>query len=122
MAGRVVLIWPFAFQQLFSSPIFTLCFPICSHRVAAMVPDHGSGVEPHRPPLFLHPPANIDVITGDTKLRVESADRPEVSFAERHVAAGNVLCLLVREQDVDWAAGCIGYTISDRSVARRWNV
>src|SRR5215472_16002785 len=112
MAGGVVLIWPFAFEQRLSLPIVQLLFPIGSHRVPAMVPDHSSGVEPHRPPLFLQPSANVDIITGDTKLRVESPDRPEVSFAERHVAAGNVLCLLVSEQDVDWTAGCIGDTIT----------
>src|SRR5262245_35717534 len=102
MAGRVVLGWPFAFEQRFSLPIGRLLFPLRSDRVPAWVPDHSGGVEPHRPPLFLQPPANVDIITGDTKLRVESPDRPEGSFAERHVAAGNVLCLLVREQDVDW--------------------
>ena len=87
-----------------------------------MVPDHGRGVETHRPALFLQPPANIDVITRDTKLRVKSADRLEGSFAERHIAAGNVLRLLIGKEDMDWAAGCIGHTISDRSVARRCDV
>jgi hypothetical protein len=87
-----------------------------------MVPDHSRGVETHRPALFLQPPTNINVITRDTKLRVKSTDRLEDSFAERHIAAGNVLRLLVGKEDMDWAAGCIGHTISDRPVARRWDV
>src|SRR4029450_2602002 len=122
MSGRIVLLWPFAFEQRLSFPIVQLLFPIRPHRVAAMVPDHSSGVEPHRPALFLQPQTNIDVITRDTKLRVKSADRLKGSFAERHVAAGNVLCLLIGKEDMDWAAGCIGHTISDRSVGRRCNV
>src|SRR5215831_16360348 len=104
MAGRIVLLWPFAFEQRLSSPIVQLLFPISPHQVAAMMPDHSSGVEPHRPALSLQPPTNVDVITCDTELRVKSADRLEGSFAERHVAAGNVLCLLVGKEDMDWVA------------------
>ena len=40
-----------------------------------MVPDHGSRAEPQRPPALPKPPADVDVVAGDAKLRIEPTYR-----------------------------------------------
>src|SRR5881397_3980805 len=82
-----------------------------------MVPDHGSRVETQRPALLLQLPAHIDVVASDAELRIEPPYRLQGSFAKRHVTAREVLRLLVREQDVDWATRGVGDTLGDWSIA-----
>ena len=76
MAGDVVLLRPFLFQQRLGLAVALLLLPVRAHRVAAMVPDHGGGTEPQRPAPFAQPPADVDVVTGDAELRVEPAYLP----------------------------------------------
>ena len=58
-----------------------------------MMPDHGRGAETDRPTPLPNSPADIHVISGDSELGIESADRLERRFTKSHVAAGNVLGL-----------------------------
>src|SRR5438128_12419095 len=81
------------------------------------MPDHSRRMESQCPALLLQPPAHIDVVTGNTKLRIKPPYGLEGGLPKRHVAARNVLRLLVREQHVDWATGCVSNTIGNRAVA-----
>ena len=82
-----------------------------------MVPDHGCGMESQCPAVLLQPPAHIDVVTSNAELRIKPPYGLEGSLPKRHVTARNVLRLLVREQDMDWATGCVGNTLGYRAVA-----
>lgn len=66
---------------------------------------------------MLQSPAHIDVVTCNAELRIKPPYSLEGGLPKRHVTARNVLRLLVREQDVDWATGCVGNTLGDRAVA-----
>ena len=83
-----------------------------------MVPDHGGRVEPERPAAFLKLPAHVHVVAGDAELRIEPADRFEARFAERHVAAWDVLRLAVGKEHVHGTARRIGDALCDRPVIR----
>src|SRR5712691_6244081 len=117
MAGCVVLLRPLSLQEGLSLPIVYLLFPIGPHRVAAVVPDHGRRIESQCPASLLQSPAHIDIVAGNTELRIKPPYGLEGSFPKRNVTDWNVFRLLVREQDVDWATGCVGNTIGDRAVA-----
>ena len=55
------------------------------------MPYHGRGMKAQGSALLLEPPAEVDIIAGHPKLRIESADRLQRRLPESHVAAGNVL-------------------------------
>jgi hypothetical protein len=87
-----------------------------------MVPDHGSRVEPHRPTLFLQPPAHLDVIASDTELWVEAPYGLQGCFPKRHITSRNVLCLLVGKQDMHRAAWGAAASQGMTRIARRAHV
>src|SRR5215470_8353337 len=95
MACGVVFLRPLALEHRFRSPVTLLLFPVRSHRVAVVVPDHSSGAEAKRSTAFLQTPADIDVVTGGSKLRIESTNRVEIHFPKRHIATRNVFRLVV---------------------------
>src|SRR5205814_8292957 len=64
----VVLLGPLAFEHRLGPAVADLLAPIRAHRVAAVVPDNGGGVEAQRPAPLLQSPAHVHVVAGDAKL------------------------------------------------------
>jgi hypothetical protein len=95
MPGSVVLLWPLPFQQHLGHGIALLLPPVRANRIAAMVPDHGGRAVAQRPARLPQPPAHVDVVASGAKLWIESTDRLQVGLTERHVAARNMLGLLI---------------------------
>src|SRR6267378_1927428 len=91
MAERVAALRPFVFESRFGPAIAVLLLPISADRVAAVVPHHRCRAEADRPALVLQAPADVDIVAGRAKARVEAADRDQRLLAIRHIAAGNVL-------------------------------
>src|SRR6266568_3944356 len=118
----VVLLGPLPLEQRLSFSVALLLFPIASHGLPAVVPDHRARVEAEAPAGLLQLPANVDVVAGDVELRVESANPLETFLTDGEVAAGHVFRLLIREQDVDRPAGCIGDRIDNRIIGWRRDV
>src|SRR5437879_2802805 len=85
MAGEVVLLRPLSLQERLGPAVAHLLFPERPQRVTAMVPDHGRRAEPQRLAAFPKPPAQVDVVSGDTELGIETADRLEGGLAHGHV-------------------------------------
>ena len=82
--------------------------------------DHRCGTEADRPTPLLKPPADIDVVAGDPELLIEAPDSLQRLAPEGHVATGDVLCDVVREQDMRRAARCMGNrALDDAGLARR---
>src|SRR3989454_10354252 len=88
------------------------------HGVAPEVPHHGRGAEPDAVAVILKSPAKIDVVTGGAENGVESADLLEYVTAKRHVAAGDVLGVVVVQQHVLWPAGRGRHAGGDERVLR----
>src|SRR6185503_10315608 len=84
MAGYVVLFGPFALEHRLGLAVAALLFPVGAHRVASVMPNERGRAEPKAPALLLQSPADIHVIPGDVKLRIETADRLQRNFAKRH--------------------------------------
>ena len=63
-----------------------------------MVPDRRRRTEPNRPASLLNPPAYVDVISGDAKLRIEAVQLLETFFAKGHVAPRDVFGNVIRER------------------------
>ena len=118
----VVLLGPFALQHRLGAPVADLLPPVGAQRVPAVVPHQGGGVEAERPAALQQPPAHVDVVPGGAELRIESADRLEAAFPERHVAAGDVLGLAIVQQHVDGTARRARHALGDRAVAGRRDV
>jgi hypothetical protein len=81
-----------------------------------MVPDHGGRAKPQGPTTVPQTPADIDVVPSRAELRIKPAYGLQVSFAERHVTARYVLCLLVGKEDMDGTTRCIGDAISKGTI------
>src|SRR2546428_12770767 len=88
------------------------------HGVAPEVPHHGRGAEPDAVAVILKSPAKIDVVTGGAENGVESADLLEYVTAKRHVAAGDVLGVIVVQQHVLWPAGRGRHAGGDERILR----
>src|SRR5262245_28403035 len=86
------------------------------------MPDQGRRVEADAPAALLDPPADIDVVAGDAKARIEAVESQQALPAKSHVATRDVLGLVVREQDMDRATGCIVDAGGERAVAGRGEV
>src|SRR5215217_4797954 len=99
MPEGVVPLRPFRLQQRFCLAVALLLLPICSDRIAAVVPNHRRRAEAKSPPPLLKPPADIHVVARHPESRVEAANRLELIFAKGHIAARNVLGYFVRQQD-----------------------
>src|SRR5215471_15691353 len=87
-----------------------------------MVPNHGGRAEAQRSASLLQAPAEIHIISGDAKLRIEPAGFFERRPSEGHVAAGNVLGHLVGKQNMYRSARSVRHTIGDSTIARRGDV
>src|SRR5213596_3236594 len=117
MAGDVVLLRPLSLQEPLGPAVAHLLFPERAHRVTAMVPDHGPRAEPQRQAAFPQPPAQVDVVSGDTELGIETAHRLEAGLADGHVAPWNVLRFLVGHENVSGVARRIGNALGEPPVA-----
>src|SRR5687768_1499399 len=90
MTGGVVTLGPFRFEQRLGSAIPALLPPVLANRIAAVMPDHGSGTESQGPSLLLNPPTEIDVIASGAVFAIEAAHSLDRAPPECHVAAGNM--------------------------------
>src|SRR5262245_60889753 len=117
MADRVVLLRPLAFQQRLGLAIAILLLPERADRVAAMMPDDRGRTESQRPALIVQPPADVHIVARDAILGIKPADRLQARFPKRHVAARNMLGLLIGEQDLGGAAWRVCDTIGNRAIA-----
>jgi hypothetical protein len=91
VAADVVFLRPLPLEECFRLAVVALLSPVGADRAPPVVPDNGRRAEAERPAAFPQPPADIDVITGDSELRVKAADCPKGVLAEPEVAAGDVL-------------------------------
>src|SRR6266540_6105180 len=104
MASGVVSLRPLALEECLRPAIPALLLPVGSHRVSSMVPDHGAGVISDAAPRIRQPPTEVHVVASGAKSWIEPARALECRLAKSHIAAGNVFCLEVGNQDVDRAA------------------
>ena len=86
------------------------------------MPDHGRRMKAERPAALLQPPADVDVVAGRAEARIEAADGFEGRSAEGHVASGNVLGHLIRDEYVHGAAGRVRHAVRDGAIAGRRDV
>ena len=77
------------------------------------MPDHRRRGEANRPAAIEHPPAEIDVVTGNAKLRVEAADRVEARLRNAMLQPGMCSASRSRHEHVIGAAGRIGDAVGD---------
>ena len=122
MSQTVVVFRPLFFQHRLSASVSSLLLQISEHRVSPVMPHHCCGVETDLPPALLQSPADINIIPGRAELRIKTPNDLKGCLSERHVAARNVLSLLIRQQNVDGTAGSIGDTISDDAVVRERDI
>src|SRR5215207_2099844 len=100
MPERVVAFRPFCLKQRLCFSIALLLFPVRLQGVPAMVPDHGARVEADAPASVLDAPAEVDIVSGGTKARVEAADFEETLPSHRQIAPGHMLGEFVGQQDM----------------------
>jgi hypothetical protein len=96
--------------------VATLLPPVLEYRIAAVVPDHSSRAKPQRLTALPQPPADIAVVAGSTKPRIEPAYLFEVRYTEGHVAARDVLRLSIGEEDMGGIARRLADALGDRPV------
>ena len=77
------------------------------------MPDDGCRAETERVADLEQAPADVDIVSRDAELRVESAHVFKGSLAEGHIAARNVLGVPVGDQHVSWRPGRICEAIGD---------
>jgi hypothetical protein len=107
---------PFLLQQRLGLAVATLLPPVLEYRIAAVMPDHSSRAKPQRPTALPQPPADIDVVAGSTKPRIEPAYLFEVRYTEGHIAARDVLRLSIGEEDMGGIARRLADALGDRPV------
>ena len=113
---------PLALEQGLGTAVPALLPPVRKQRAPAVVPDHCRRIEVDPLAGFLEAPAEIDVVAGRAKLRVESTEFVQHVFPDREVAAGNVLGLGVGDEDVDRPARRASDALGDRVRVRRRDV
>jgi hypothetical protein len=86
------------------------------------MPHHRAGAEAELESALGEPPAQVHVVAGGAVADVEAVDRLQGCLPERHVAARDVLGILVGEQHVRGPAGRSGDALGDPVVARRHDV
>src|SRR5438876_6761384 len=118
LADRTVSRRPLAFQERLGLSVSDLLPPKPPEGSAAVVPYDGARGVPDDPAPVAEPPAHVDVIARAPEPRVESADRFERVFPERHVAPGDVLRDGVGNQDRVWPARGVGNGIRPPTVVR----
>src|SRR6516165_1578944 len=77
MAERVAALRPFILELRLGLAVAVLLLPERADRVAPVVPDHRRRAEADRPAAVLQPPADVDIVAGGAKARVEAADPDE---------------------------------------------
>src|SRR5690349_5233522 len=87
-----------------------------------MVPYHRGRAETEPPASLLQPPTHVDIVASYAVLRIEPTDRLESSFADRQITAWEVICLSIRDEDMDGIARCVIHPISHKSIAGRGDV
>ena len=118
MAGGVVLVRPFLFQERLGKTVARLLPQIGANRIPPVMPDHRRRTETQRPAALLQSPADVHVVARNAELRIESSDRLETRFAKRHVAARDVFRFPIGKQNVSGAARRVGDTLGDGTVVR----
>src|ERR1700730_14104068 len=88
--------------------ISSLLFAVSDHSIAAKMRAHGGGSVADDIARVLKAPADVDVVAGCPINRIEAAEPHQRLAAERHVAAGDVLCDFVADQYMRRAPGCHG--------------
>src|SRR5579871_1940638 len=81
------------------------------------MPNDRARTEAQAPAARLQSPADVDIVSRDAKLGIESADRLQARAAEGHVAARYVLGFAIGEEDVHRAARRVVETFGDRAEA-----
>ena len=115
-----VLVGPLALQQRLGPSVLALLAPVRAHGAAGPVPDHGRGAEPEHVPRLEQLPADVDIVSGDAELGIETAHVLECPLTEGHVAPGKVLGLAVGDQHVNRRAGSVREAAAcERRGARR---
>src|SRR6516164_9675181 len=87
-----------------------------------MMPYLRGGTEAQLPSAFLQAPTNVNVVAGDPKALVKPANCLECGPHKGHVAAWNVLCFGVGEQNMPRPARRVGHACGDGSIMRRQNI
>src|ERR1041385_3558093 len=87
----IKILWMAAHEHGFGFAIAVLLAQVIAHRRTAIMPDKTSGAEPDLISALLQPPADVHVISGFAKERVEATELQKCPSIKRHVAAGNVL-------------------------------
>ena len=94
----------FEAKERFRFAVTVLLFQKSLEREAAVMPDDRGRVERDDATGLLQAPAKIDIVTGLVILGIETADIFKRPAVEGHVAARNVLCNHVREQNMAGSA------------------
>ena len=118
----IIPLGPFGFQQGLGASVAPLLFEVFADGIAPVVPNHGSGTKAESPSPLLESPADIHVIAGSIKLRVEPPHGFECRLPEGHVAPGNMLGHLIRYQDMGGAPGRMSHGIGHQRTLRRENI
>src|SRR5438046_8548548 len=119
VATGIVLFRPLSLEHGLGFAVAHLLFPICPHRSAIVMPDHGRGTEPELPAPVPRSPTNIHVVAGLPELRIKSIDDLQPTPAESHVTAGNVLRFAIGKQHVGRTSRRVGDAI--RSISVIWD-
>src|SRR5206468_7591876 len=107
LAGSVIFFRPFPFNHGFRPAVAHLLFPKSSQSPTAVMEDHGGRTETQSPSSVLDAPANIDVVSSNAELGIETADRLQPVPPKSHVASRDVLRFLVGEQNVRRSPWCM---------------
>src|SRR5947209_1645748 len=99
LPDRTVSGRPLPFQEGLGLSVTDLLLPKLPEGSAAVMPYYGGRRVPDDPAPVADPPAHVDVVARAPEPRVESADRLERVFPERHVAPRDVLRDGVGNQD-----------------------
>src|ERR1041385_262144 len=105
MPRGVGFLGPLSLEHRFRSPVVELLPPVPSNRAPPVVPNHRGRMKAQLPATLMEPPAEIDIIARDSKLRVEPFDCLEASAAIRHVASRQMLGLPIGQQNVRGVSG-----------------
>ena len=92
--------------------------------VVVDLPKRSTGTAANVPLRGVQPAAyqvhkDVHIVAGRPELRVEASDLLQHGPPERHVAAGNVLGLAVRDEQVRRAAGSLRDALRDEPIRRR---
>ena len=119
VAAAIVAVRMFKPQQGLGLTVSGLLPQIGAGRLSSLVPDEGPRCERNPMARLLQTPADIDVVAGLEKLRIESIDRFQRFTAECHVAARNMFGHLVALEHMHRLPGGGGDASRDSAIVRR---